>query len=68
MKTLVLAIVAAATLGLASSAQAGGYGHSYGYSNYGYNTYSYDYYRPTYRTYYYNSYRPSYGYSYNYGY
>ena len=64
MKTLVLALVAAATLGMASSAQAGYYGHSYGYSNYSYG-HSYNYYTPKYHSYYY---APKYYGHYSYGY
>jgi hypothetical protein len=68
VKTIILALATVAAL--ATSAQAGGYGHSYGYNSYGYNSYgynsySYNYYRPTYRTYYYT---PSYSYGYSYGY
>jgi hypothetical protein len=68
VKTIILALATVAAL--ATSAQAGGYGYSYGYNSYGYNSYgynsySYNYYRPTYRTYYYT---PSYSYGYSYGY
>ena len=69
VKTIILALATVAAL--ATSAQAGGYGHSYGYNSYGYNSYgynsySYNYYRPTYRTYTYE-YAPSYSYGYSYG-
>jgi hypothetical protein len=66
VKTIILALATVAAL--ATSAQAGGYGHSYGYNSYGYNSYSYNYYRPTYRTYYTYEYTPSYSYGYSYGY
>jgi hypothetical protein len=66
VKTIILALATVAAL--ATSAQAGGYGHSYGYNSYGYNSYSYNYYRPTYRTYYTYEYTPSYSYGYSSGY
>ena len=40
MKTIILALATVAAL--ATSAQAGGYGHSYGYNSYGYNSYGYN--------------------------
>ncbi len=76
-KLVLAAVLALATTGLATTANAGyghktyGYGHNYGYKahSYGYKSYSYGYraYKPVYT---YNTYKPAchYGWTYKHGY